>query len=145
MSTMLSKYFSYEELTTTQIRGVDNTPDAEHLENLKHTAWQLDIVRHILKDNPIHINSGYRSPEVNARIGGSKTSAHSLGHAADLICPQFGDPKAICEAIRDSGLRFDQLIYEGTWVHISFDPKLRGQMMTAHFPPNGPTQYTLGF
>jgi putative chitinase len=144
MTTQLSTHFSLEELTITQVRGVDNTPNTEIVSNLNHTAWQMEIVRHILGDIPIHVNSGYRSAAVNAAVGGSEHSAHCLGYAVDFICPEFGEPLQVAKKILASGLKFDQLITEGTWVHISFDPRLRGQAMTAHFVPGKPTSYTDG-
>ena len=140
----LSTNFSYEELTTSSHRGLDNTPNDVQLSNLKHTAWQMELVRHILGDRPIHINSGFRSEAVNAAVGGSKTSAHSLGHAVDFICPAFGTPIDIAHAIMNSGLKVDQLIYEISWIHISFDPRMRNQYLTAHFTPGKPTKYTNG-
>ena len=139
----LSTNFTLEELTTTSHRGLDNTPNEEQLANLTHTAWQMEIVRHLLGDVPIHINSAFRSDAVNNAVGGSKTSAHSLGHAVDFICPKFGTPIDIAQKIAASGLRFDQLIYEQTWVHISFDPKMRYEQLTAHFGQGG-TSYTQG-
>lgn len=140
----LSTHFTSEEFTTTQQRGLDNTPNPEQLSNLTHTAWQMEIVRHLLGDVALHINSGFRSQAVNSVIGGSKTSDHMLGHAVDFICPSFGTPIDIAKKIAASGLKFDQLIYEHTWVHISFNPKLRGQIMTAHFTPGQATTYTSG-
>ncbi len=139
----LSTNFTLEELTTTSHRGLDNTPNEEQLANLTHTAWQMEIVRHLLGDLPIHINSAFRSDAVNDAVGGSKTSAHSLGYAVDFICPKFGTPIQIAQKIAASGLKFDQLIYEQTWVHISFDPKMRCEQLTAHFS-QGKTSYTEG-
>ena len=145
MSEMLSSHFSLEELTHSEIatrKGLDNTPTPEVLANLMDLAATLERVRDLL-DAPINVSSGYRSPKVNAAVGGSKTSAHCQGFAADFIAPQFGDPRAVCEKIRDSGLDFDQCIYEGKWTHLSIDPKMRGQVLTAHFG-NGTVTYSQG-
>ncbi len=60
-------------------------------------------------------------------------SAHVTGNAADFICPAFGVPLDIVKKIAASGVKFDQLIQEGTWVHISFDPAMRQEVLTAHF------------
>lgn len=128
--TMLSSHFSLAELTITQAREIDNTPSAQVQENLRDLAGRLEAVRELL-DRPIIISSGYRSPKVNSLVGGSKTSAHIEGRAVDFICPGFGTPLEVCRAIVDSVLDFDQCIYEGTWVHLSFAPAMRRQVLTA--------------
>lgn len=128
--TYLSPHFSLAELTTTQQRRFNNDPPDWVIENLTHTAEQMERVRAVL-GKPVHVNSGYRSPSVNKAVGGSPTSAHVQGHAVDFISPGFGDPLAICKTIIASGIEFDQLIEElGRWVHISFDPRMRGQVKT---------------
>lgn len=139
----LTEHFTLEEMTATQIRGVDNTPHDEALGNLFFTATEMEEVRNLL-GHPIKINSAYRSPEVNKAVGGSKTSAHCQGWAVDFICPDFGLPITVCKRLALSDLKFDQLIYEGSWVHISFDPRLRKQVLTAHFEKGKPTRYTNG-
>ena len=80
---------------------------------------------------------------VLAAIGGSSTSAHCRGEAVDFTAPAFGTPKEICKAIIKSGIVFDQLIFEGAWVHIAFDATPRRSVLTAHFG-NGATTYTQG-
>lgn len=128
----LSPNFHLDEFTTSQTAGrlgLDNTPPAEVLEHLKRTADRMENVRAFLA-NPILVTSGYRSPAVNRAIGGSKTSAHVQGYAVDFICPGFGDPLKVCKALAGSGLTFDQLIEEGSWVHLSFDPRGRRQVLT---------------
>jgi hypothetical protein len=128
--TNLSPHFTLEELTITEVRDLDNTPSPKVVEHLKVTAQGLEFIRTILGDKPMHINSGYRSIAVNARVGGSRTSDHPNGWCADFICPEFGTPLAICEAIHVTTLHFDQLIEEGTWVHISFSPRMRQEILT---------------
>lgn len=117
---MLSPHFSLEELTATQQRGLDNTPPADVVENLKLLCDTLELVRMFL--GPMHINSGYRSVEVNAAVGGQATSQHCQGLAADFICPRF----SLAEVVRRIQLQhvtYDQLILEfGAWVHISCPP-----------------------
>lgn len=140
---MITPNFSLEELTTTSQRGIDNTPDEKALANLRITALGMERVRSSLDGNPVHINSAYRSPILNEKIGGSKTSAHCHGWAVDFICPALGSPQKVAKRIIERNIRFDQLIYEGSWVHISFDPRMRGEILTAHFGP-GPTTYTRG-
>jgi hypothetical protein len=84
----------------------------------------------ILGDHVVTVNSGYRSPEVNRAVGGARNSAHLSGHAVDFVCRRFGSPRTICKALAASTLVFDQLIEEGRWVHISFDPRNRSQVLT---------------
>lgn len=129
----LSPHFSLAEFTLSQTaarKGLDNTPDATVIHRLTVTAINMERVRDVLGDRPISVSSGYRALAVNQAVGGSATSAHVLGWACDFICPAFGDPLAICHALAASDLKFDQLIEEGTWVHISFDPRMRRQVKT---------------
>ena len=145
MSTMLSSHFSLEELTHSEIavrKNINNTPDVDAGANLIELAATLEQVRELL-DCPLNISSGYRSPKVNATVGGADTSAHCRGYAVDFTARQFGSPQEVCEKIRDSRIAFDQLIYEGTWIHLSIDPRMRGQILTAHFGGGKPT-YTQG-
>jgi hypothetical protein len=125
----LSPHFTLEELTITQIRGVDNSCPDSLLVALADTAKRLEAVRALL-GYPVIVNSGYRCPTVNRIVGGAKNSAHMAARAVDFICPSFGAPISICRAIEASDLQFDQLIEEGSWVHISFDPKMRRQVLT---------------
>lgn len=131
MTKMLSPHFSLAEMVITQVRDVDNTPGETELANLTQTAERMEIVRGILGNKPITVSSGYRSPEVNERVGGSKTSAHMSGWAVDFICPGFGSPLDVCREIGMSGIHFDQCIYEyEAWCHLSFHPDMRHQVLT---------------
>ncbi len=133
---MLTKHFSLRELThsaTAVSRGIRNEPDAQQLANLKALASTLEAVRVLLGNKPILISSGFRSDALNRVIGGSSTSDHSNGLAADFVCPKYGHVMHICEAIRDSGIKFDQLIYEQgntEWVHLGIGTQTRGQVMS---------------
>ena len=133
---MLTKHFSLRELThsaTAVSRGIRNEPDAQQLANLKTLAATLEAVRTLLGNKPILISSGFRSDALNRVIGGSSTSDHSNGLAADFVCPGYGHVMHICEAIRDSGIKFDQLIYEQgntEWVHLGVGKRMRGQVMS---------------
>ena len=141
----LSENFTLEELTASQTaarRGINNTPTGAALAALTNTAKQMESVRTCL-NAPIHVSSGYRSLALNKAIGGSSTSAHCRGEAVDFTAPAFGTPKEICKAIIKSGIVFDQLIFEGAWVHIAFDATPRRSVLTAHFG-NGATTYTQG-
>lgn len=136
----LTRHFSLFELTRTDT-GLDNTPGPRDLDNLLLLAGMLERVRAVLGDQPIAISSGYRSAEVNARVGGSPNSAHRHGLAADFTCRHYGTPRDICEALIAAGLAWDQLILEfptatqpgGQWVHIGLPilGKPRRQVLTA--------------
>lgn len=129
--TQLSKYFTLEEVTASQTaarKGLDNTPTEEVKTNLAMTCNLADEVRDLL-GTPMLISSGYRSPEVNAAVGGSTRSAHMQGYALDFISPKFGTPEDIVKAVAESKLEFDQIIMEGTWVHLSFAPAMRREAL----------------
>jgi hypothetical protein len=133
--TQLSDHFTLEELifsSTATAKGIDNTPTGETVEHMRELAAGLELVRAMLGQS-MHIDSGYRCPALNQAVRGVPTSAHTTGYAADFICPQFGSPLQIVRRIAASDLIFDQVIQEGTWVHISFSPTRRHQVLTAHF------------
>jgi zinc D-Ala-D-Ala carboxypeptidase len=124
--TQLTPHFTLEEFTDSQTaarKGIPNVPPMGSPEraNLQRTAEVMETVRIILGNHPILVSSGYRSPAVNAAVGGSKSSAHMSGLAVDFSCPSFGTPLQICKrlepAMRELGI--DQLIHEyETWVHL---------------------------
>jgi putative chitinase len=142
----ITPHFTLEEFTKsdTALRvGIKNEPSPNILANIALTADGLEKVRAIL-GKPIFITSGYRSPTLNRFIGGSVNSAHCLGYAVDFKCPQFGNPDLIVRTLKDSGLKYDQLICEGGligWVHISFDPRMRQQTLNALFDNKGKATY----
>ena len=133
----LTPHFTLAELTASQIaerHNIDNSPTAAVLERLKHTALGLEAVR-IRLGAPIIVSSGYRCQAVE-RILKNKppswisASDHVTGDAADFICPGFGPPVTVVSALMGAGIEFDQLIQEfGSWVHISFAPRMRGQVL----------------
>lgn len=136
MINQLTKHFTLAELTHTDVRNVDNTPPDAIIPNLIRMAEKLEEVRELLTV-PILVNSCYRSSKINKIIGGSRTSSHVEGLAADIRCPSFGSPLAIVEEIAKSGIKFDQLILEfynpatgGGWVHIGIGSKMRQQVLT---------------
>jgi len=134
----LTPHFSLAELTTTK-QKMDNTPSKEVIEVLRTTAFYMEKVREILGNVAITINSGYRSPDVNRAVGGTSNSSHTYGYAVDFTA--YGHtPLTICNILAKSNLKFDQLIYEKTWVHISFDPRMRGNILTL----KGKGKYTKG-
>jgi len=127
----LSKYFTLEEVINSQTatrRGLDNTPPEDVKINLALTCHSADAVREFL-GKPMLVSSGYRSPAVNAAVGGAQRSAHMLGYALDFISPAFGTPEEIVKAVCKSDIDFDQIIMEGTWVHLSFAPAMRRQAL----------------
>lgn len=149
----LSPNFWLSELTASQTAerlGLPNQPDTFALSNLHKTAALLERVRTLLGNRPILVSSGFRGPELNRAIGGAANSDHMRGEAADFRCPAHGAPLEICRAIAQSDIKFGQLIWEGSWVHISVpDGSPRdGQVLTAKFvkQPSGRTRtvYTSG-
>ena len=131
-ATRLSEHFALAEFVhsdTAMRKGIDNTPSSEIVAALAETAEALEEVRALL-GRPLNITSGYRCAELNRAVGGVGDSAHLYGFAADFVCPAFGEPLAICQALEAGDLLFDQVIQEGTWVHISFDPRMRRQVLT---------------
>ena len=116
----LSKNFSLKEMLATST-GVVNIPTDQEIEKMKLLAEKiLQPVRDYM-GIPIRINSGFRSAQVNAAVGGSKTSQHCKGEAADLNAGNRTLNKKMYEFIRDN-LEYDQLIneYDYTWVHVSY-------------------------
>ena len=133
---------------TAAVQAIANTPDEYHVGNLRRLAQVLETLRSKLRDQPITILSGFRSALLNERVGGSRTSAHLHGLAADIICPGYGSPLQVCHRMAESGLDFDQVIHEGTWAHIAIPSRYAGsvprrQVLTAHFGARGAT-YTEG-
>lgn len=140
----LTDHFTLEEFTqsSTALRtGIKNIASPHVIANLKTLAEGLEQVRSLL-NNPLFITSGYRSPTLNKFIGGSATSAHCLGFAADFKCPAYGKPVDIVAKIKDSGIKYDQLLNEGnSWVHISFDPRMRQETLNVLFDNKGKASY----
>lgn len=138
----LSEHFTLEELTFSQTavrNGINNNPSQAVRNNLKTLADNLEKIRTFL-GNPLRISSAFRCMELNRKIGGSVNSAHMDGLAADFTCEKFGKPIDVVKALHKSGIKVDQVICEGTWVHVSFDPKMRQQFLTATFI-NGKPSY----
>ena len=143
--TQVTEHFSYEELThsdTAEAKGIANIPGPDVAPNLMALAAGLEQVRALL-EVPMHINDGYRCLELNEALHGAAHSAHETCFAADFICPGYGAPIDIVKALQASDIKFDQVIQEGSWVHISFDPRMRQQTLTAHFA-DGKVTYSLG-
>ncbi len=164
----LSPHFSYEALVdsdTATWLGIDNTPPDEIKARLVTLAAGLERVRLVL-NAPMLIKSGYRcealekvlcAKDYAAWCGRRKltpgpaawaryfsTKAHPKGWAADFIAPAYGPPAAVVKAVVKAGLVVDQIIAEGRWCHVSFDPQMRGQVLTASFSADGTPTYTQG-
>lgn len=154
----VTEHFSMSELThsnTAVSRGISNVPSAEHKQNLIDAAINLfQPVRELLAA-PMIVSSGYRSPAVNRAVGGSSTSAHSLGYAIDFIAPRYGDTtkiaKFLIEQFTTKGIKFDQLILEfpdspNSWIHLGYKNgagQQRAKVLTAK-KVGGRTKYFVG-
>jgi hypothetical protein len=115
----LSDHFTYEEMTRTDHREFENTPNASELANLMRLAALLEQVKTVLSNKPIMINSAYRSKKVNDAVGSKDTSQHRLGCAADIRVPGM-TPNEVVQAIVSSDIGYDQIIREfDSWTHIS--------------------------
>ena len=139
--TQLTKNFSLAEMVKSETalrHGMENKPGPDELNNLlKLCANVLQPIRdHYQKG--VKVNSGYRSPDVNAKVGGSRTSDHCRGMAADIEIP--GVPNAELAAYIRDNLAYTQLILEfytpgvpdSGWVHVSYDDQdLKKQVLTA--------------
>ena len=141
----LSPHFTLAELVESQTaarKGIDNTPPPAAVAGLVRVAALLEQVR-ALVGGPITVSSGYRCPALNKAIGGAANSAHVLGLAADITAPGM-TPQALAKLIQGAGLPFDQLIYEGTWVHVGLSAgPPRRQVLTATFI-DGRASYSVG-
>jgi zinc D-Ala-D-Ala carboxypeptidase len=149
----LTENFSLHEMTKSETalrKGMPNEPTEADIANLKLLA---EKVLQPLRDHygvGIKVNSGYRSPDVNAAVGGSRTSDHCKGQAADIEIA--GIPNAtLAQYIKDS-LQYTQLILEfytpgipdSGWVHVSYDANnLKCQALTA-VKKDGKTVYLNG-
>jgi hypothetical protein len=151
----LSKNFTLEEFTksdTATKKGIDNTPQGVHMENLKNLVEKVvqPVREHYGK--PVKVNSGYRGAKLNEAVGGAATSQHCNGEACDIEVP--GIPNADLAAYIRDNLPFDQLILEfytpgipdSGWVHVSLkkDGPQRKQCLTA-LKEGGKTVYKPGF
>ena len=126
----LTANFSLAELTVTgrNMPNVPNEMDVASLRSLAETI--LQPLRNAL-GKPVRVNSAFRSEAVNRAVGGTATSQHRLGQAADIHVPGMTSVE-LAEKIVALGLPFDQVIEEfGSWVHVSYGPRHRRQQLTA--------------
>jgi len=117
--TNLSVHFTLEELTHTDHREFDNTPNSAETANLIRLAGLLEDVKLLLGNKPIMVNSAFRSKQVNDAVGSKDSSQHRIGAAADIRVPNM-TPDEVVRAIIASDLPYDQIIREfDRWTHIS--------------------------
>ena len=115
----LTEHFTLAELTHTDHREFENTPNEAELENLKRLAAFLEEVKTLLGGRPVMVNSGFRSKQVNDAVGSKDSSQHRIGCAVDIRVPQL-TPNEVVKTIIASDLAFDQVIREfDRWTHIS--------------------------
>lgn len=115
----MTEHFTLAELTHTDHRQFDNTPNDAELANLERLAQLLEQVKEILGGKPIMINSAFRCKQVNDAVGSKDTSQHRIGCAADIRVPGM-TPDEVVKAVIASGIGYDQIIREfDRWTHIS--------------------------
>ena len=115
----MTPHFTLEELTHTDHRELDNTPNESEIANIQRLAEFLEQVKEVLGGKPIMVNSAFRSKAVNDAVGSKDTSQHRIGCAADIRVPTM-TPDQVVRAIIDSGIGYDQIIREfDRWTHVS--------------------------
>lgn len=120
----ISKHVSWKEAThsnTAVSNNIQNIPSTQELETMKLTATKCFEPLREWYGKPIKINSFYRCPELNKKVGGSATSSHVKGEAMDIDADSVTENKKIYNWCKEN-LEFDQLIWEygGKWIHISY-------------------------
>jgi len=141
MSTKLTKNFSLEELTasaTAKAKRIDNTPTPKVRANLEKLCKEILQPIRDKYGRAITVTSGYRSPKLNAAVGGVKNSQHILGQAADIKCTSTTKAalfNIIKEMIQKKEITVGQLIWEyGTkkepnWIHVSLPYSKKNQIL----------------
>ena len=148
---MISKHISDREgvySTTATRRGIDNTPDKEHLDNMKLLAEKIFEPLRKWVGGPIRINSFYRGPELNRAIGGSSKSQHCKGQAMDIDDNGCHKTNAEMYAWIKDNVEFDQMIWEfgdddnPNWVHVSYvSPEENRNRCLKAYREDGKTKY----
>lgn len=122
----LTPHFTLEELTHTDHRELENTPNEVELANIQRLAEFLEQLKTVLGGKPIMVNSAFRSKAVNDAVGSKDTSQHRVGCAADIRVPSM-TPDEVVRAIIGSGLGYDQVIREfDRWTHVSIPNQAGG-------------------
>lgn len=146
MTTPLSEHFSLEDATASSLAarlGIFNQPSSGTLSNMIMAAKELEKLQ-VLLGHPIQMLTWYLSPALNLANRDLVTSTHQHGWAVDIKCPEAGTPKEIADKILAADLRYDQLILEGDWLHLSFDPQHRFLKLTANKELSAPSTYSFG-
>jgi zinc D-Ala-D-Ala carboxypeptidase len=121
----LSPHFTLEELTHTDHRELDNTPNQNEINNLQRLANFLEEVKTALGGKPVMISSGFRCKALNDAVGSKDSSQHRIGAACDFRVPGM-TPDEVVRAIIASNIGYDQIIREfDRWTHISV-PNIAG-------------------
>ncbi|OBQ42607.1 MAG: hypothetical protein AN484_16925 [Aphanizomenon flos-aquae WA102] len=139
----LSPHFTLDELTHTDHRQFDNTPNASEMANLVRLAAFLEDVKTVLGGKPVMINSAFRCKQVNDAVGSRDTSQHRIGCAADIRVPGM-TPDEVVKAVRAAGLGYDQIIREfDRWTHISIpnNPEDKPRQQALIIDRSGTRQY----
>ena len=125
----MTPHFTLAELTHTDHRSLDNTPNDAERANLQRLAEFLELVKVALGGKPIMVNSAFRSKAVNDAVGSKDTSQHRVGRAADIRVPGMTPDKVVRDLIATQ-LPYDQIIKEfDAWTHISISDKPRRQAL----------------
>jgi len=123
----LTEHFTLEELTHTDHRTLDNSPNDIEIANLQRLAEFLEEVKVLLGGKPIMVNSAFRSKLVNDAVGSKDTSQHRVGCAADIRVPGM-TPDEVVKAVITSDLNYDQIIREfDRWTHISIPNSIHNE------------------
>lgn len=119
--------------STAKEKGIDNNVyDPIVLANLNRTADKAQEVRTFL-GHPVYGSSFYRCLTLNRAVKSKETSQHLKGQAGDITCPKFGTPKEVFLALKDSGIVFDQVLMEGSWIHYSIREEGRNRNQFAFY------------
>jgi hypothetical protein len=144
---LLSKHFELAEFVVSETaarQGIDNQPSDQVIANLSGLCEKLLEPLRVHLARPVIITSGYRSIELNQLIGGSNTSQHMTGKAADIIVPGI-TPFDLCTLIESMNLPYGQLINEfGRWTHISLKTSSKPQQTLTAYRDNNQTIYEAG-
>lgn len=149
----LTKNFTLEELSnssTAKRLGIDNIPNNEQVNNLRLLCEKVLQPIREKYGKPIIISSGFRCEKLNKAVGGSHTSEHRYGMAADFhsLSDKLSDNKALWDLIRTMNLNFGQLIYEygsdsgPDWIHISYNEKNNRKQILRCKKLNGKASYS---
>lgn len=135
MSEKLGPHFTLSEFTrsaTAARKGIRNVPTSHDIVRLRYLVTSVLEPLRLALQTPVHIESGYRSPALNLAVGGSETSSHMLGQAADIAVSGY-DAARLLEAIRGLGLPVDQVI--------GYAPERGGHVHVSAFDGGGRRQY----